>query len=259
MKCKGIASRVSERVCPVCGKSFHPTKNQCGEQQYCSRECAATGRRSGAFIKCVNCGKEVYKPRSLLREGTPQFCSAECANAYQGRNKLTFTCKTCGKEFKWSPSRVKQNNPTYCSPECRYKDKERLHEIAVDANLKLQKMKEPTSIERMGAEILRFIGVEFEEQTLLCKKFTVDAYVPTSRLVIQWDGDYWHCHPRFANPDERQLRRQKLDRSQDAYLTKTGYTVLRFWESDIKKEASGQSDYIRRTISGVTEGVKEVV
>ena len=35
-------------------------------------------------------------------------------------------------------------------------------------------------------------------------------------------------------------------------IVKCGYKVLRFWESDIKREEKNQSDYIRTTIQQVT-------
>jgi very-short-patch-repair endonuclease len=67
-------------------------------------------------------------------------------------------------------------------------------------------------------------------------KFCVDAWVPSRALVVQFDGDYWHAHPeRFPQPDHRQQRRVKLDRSQDAYMAKAGVTVVRVWESELMR------------------------
>jgi len=58
----------------------------------------------------------------------------------------------------------------------------------------------------------------------------------TQKLVIQWDGDYWHNLPK----------RRQLDESQDKYMKKCGYKVLRFWEHEVK----GNSNKVKEVIGG---------
>ena len=80
------------------------------------------------------------------------------------------------------------------------------------------------------------LGVEYQRQCLLAEKFIVDAYLPQCRLVVQFDGDYWHGNPRmFSTLDSRQKRRAALDKSQDSYLRKCGMRVLRIWGSDLEQ------------------------
>ena len=79
-------------------------------------------------------------------------------------------------------------------------------------------------MELTGQNILKDIGVKFNEQVLMFNKFLVDVLIPEKNIVIQWDGYYWHTKPK----------RIKLDKSQDAYLTKCGYKVLRITDQDIK-------------------------
>lgn len=244
--------------CPVCGNTFW-NKGNVSKRKYCSRECSGKARKNGKEVECVNCGEIIYRTKERLDKNDYNCCSVECLNEYQGRNKIEFICKICNKKFYWSKSRVKDNNPTYCSEECRFKDKERLTEIAVNANLKIQKMKEPTSIEIMGRKILEDLGIDFKEQVVICDKFIVDVFVSDYNLIIQWDGDYWHCHPKYKNPDDRQVRRKKIDESQNAYFKKCGYNLLRFWGSEIREEYDGNSEYIRRKISEITRRAKGVV
>ena len=226
-----------------------------GKTCYCSLECYRESerpqRKTGESIICENCKRLSYKPKSLLSHKN-HFCSLKCANRYQAKNKLIFICKICGKDFKWSPSRIKDNNPTYCSVKCRNKDQEWVRKACIAGNIIQQNKKGPNKIELAGRTILENLGVEFREQVLIAEKFLVDVFVAKYNLIIQWDGEYWHCHPRFKVPDERQLRRKTLDKSQNAYFKKCGYKVLRFWESDIKKEVGGQGDYIKTTIQQVT-------
>lgn len=94
------------------------------------------------------------------------------------------------------------------------------------------KMTEP---ERIGYAILDEIGIEYLPQHLIANKFCVDAFIPSIGLVIQFDGDYWHFNPaKFQEPDERQRKRMRLDRSQDKYMKACDYVVLRIWESDLR-------------------------
>lgn len=102
-----------------------------------------------------------------------------------------------------------------------------------------QAVKKTNKLEMAGYAILDEIGVPYEPQKLMFGKFCVDAIYTDLRVVVQFDGDYWHGHPvNFPHPDARQTRRMSIDRSQDAYFAKAGYTVLRLWESDIKKDRS---------------------
>lgn len=94
-----------------------------------------------------------------------------------------------------------------------------------------------TQPELIGYALLEELGVSFEPQFMVDGKFCVDAYLPDAKIAVQFDGDYWHGHPsRFTSLDARQQKRVNLDRSQDAYMHKHGLKVLRFWESDLKRD-----------------------
>ncbi len=91
-----------------------------------------------------------------------------------------------------------------------------------------------SKLEKVGYAALDELGISYEPQHLIGGKFCVDAFVPSLRLIVQFDGDYWHGNPqKFPVLDKRQARRKHMDQSQDAYLGVCGFTVLRFWESDV--------------------------
>jgi very-short-patch-repair endonuclease len=227
IKCKGCGQIITKRM-PI-------------GRKYCSLECWRGSkhpqRKTGKIVKCEWCGKEVYKPKSLLNY-KHHFCSCECANKYQARNKLTFICKVCGKQFNWSKSRLKQQMPKYCSIECRNKDKDWIQNACIKGNLVQQNKKGLNKLELAGRKILQDLGVKFQEQVLMFNKFLVDVLIPDKKIIIQWDGDYWH----------NKAERNKLDKSQDAYLTKCGYKVIRIKESQIKNNREKTYDYLKRTI-----------
>lgn len=64
-----------------------------------------------------------------------------------------------------------------------------------------------------------------------------DFYIPRCNTIIEVDGDYWHCNP--AKYSEPKYTPQKKNVERDAVKNKwavdNGYTILRFWETDIIK------------------------
>jgi len=237
--------KVRTITCQKCGKIS--TKRRPDGQKFCSLACyrasARPERKTGRERQCGSCGKVIWvTPAS---EKPINYCSVACFNKAQSR-KVQYVCKVCGSPFEWSPSRAKENNPTYCSIECRTACPEWKRNAVIAGNLAQQNAKEPTRLELAGCALLDALGVEYKTQVLICDKFTVDVFVPSRNLVIQWDGDYWHGYG--GAKDERQKKRVKLDRSQDAYMRKAGYTVLRFWEHEVKKEGESVSENIRKAV-----------
>ncbi len=229
-KCFGCGKKVTER---------RPSNNL----KYCSLECYRDSdrpqRKSGKTIKCEMCGKKKYKPKSQLKRKN-HFCSIACANKYQGRNKVSFTCKICNKKFRLSKSLAEQEGRkvTYCSMACRGKDTEFMRNCGLSSTIKQQKNKGLNKLEMKGREILTDIGIEFEEQVLMFDKFLVDVLIPSKKLIIQWDGVYWHTKPK----------RMLLDKSQDAYFKKSGYKVLRVTDKEIKNNIGKVYANIKRAI-----------
>lgn len=226
--------------CPVCGKVFY-NKGNSSRRKYCSKTCSSSIRKRGVEKQCVQCGKKIYVQR--CQDGENNFCGRKCQKEWHGMEKVTYICKICGIEFKWSPSR---RNVKYCSIECRTKCPEWKRNAVIAGNLAQQNRKEPTSLEIAGRAILNAIGIVYEEQVLICDKFVVDVLVPSKNLVIQWDGDYWHGFKGAT--DDRQKKRMRLDKSQDAYMNKVGYKVIRFWEHEVNKEEENVRENIRRAI-----------
>jgi len=231
-------------TCAKCGKVS--TKRRPDGRKYCSLACYRASerpeRKTGEVRKCGVCGKEIYVSKHCIKE--VNYCSVACFNVAQSR-KTQYVCKVCGKTFLWSPSRAAQN-PKYCSIECRNDCPEWKENAVIAGNLALQNSKAPTSLEPAGCNLLDMLGVEYETQALICGKFVVDVLIPSRRLVIQWDGDYWHGYGGAT--DDRQRKRQRLDKSQDAYMRKAGYTVLRFGEHEVHKEKEKVVENIKASI-----------
>lgn len=63
-----------------------------------------------------------------------------------------------------------------------------------------------------------------------------DFYIPSLNVIIETDGDYWHCNPnRFSEPKYESQKKNKIkDAVKNDWAKDNGYTLLRLWEYDIK-------------------------
>jgi len=239
VRCKSLAARKPRKVCPTCGKSL-PYTIGCKKGKYCSSKCAGVAIRKRVFVVCVECGREFERKPTALRE--KNFCSKKCFDAHQREGRREFVCKTCNRMFA---VRGRKRNPTYCSRICRDRDPDFISRLARQ-NKRQQRRSGLNNLELAGRSILDGLGVSFQEQVLLLERFTVDVVLVDRKIVIEWDGDYWHGNPKkYPTPTVSQSKVQRKDRSSSAYLRKCGYTVLRFWETDVKKNP----DMVRRRIS----------
>jgi very-short-patch-repair endonuclease len=223
--------------CKNCGKTFW--RRSKGKRPFCSRECSSEYRKKGKVVECEWCHKLSYKPKSFYDRGKNHFCSSECASNYQKKGKLKLICKTCKKEFYVSRSKEER---IYCSVTCRNLDKDWVQSTSLKANLTQLNKKGLNRLELKGRKILEELGLvrdrDFMEQYPLFNKFTVDIWIPEKRLVVQWDGTYWHSQPR----------RKRLDISQDGYMNKSGINVLRFSDLQIKDNISYVYENIKRAM-----------
>ena len=63
-----------------------------------------------------------------------------------------------------------------------------------------------------------------------------DFYIPEKNIVIEVDGDFWHCNPnsKHSVPKYDSQKKNKIrDEVKEKWLLDNGYKLLRFWETDI--------------------------
>lgn len=77
-----------------------------------------------------------------------------------------------------------------------------------------------------------------------------DIVLTRQKIAIFVDGDFWHARGHQDNPGEqvatnKEFWQKKLarnverDKEVNDELTEAGWLVLRFWETDVKKDLSG--------------------
>lgn len=66
--------------------------------------------------------------------------------------------------------------------------------------------------------------------------FLGDIYIPSINLIIECDGDYWHCNPiKFPIPNQWQLEQIEEDKIRNKEILEKGFNLLRIWENNINK------------------------
>lgn len=77
-----------------------------------------------------------------------------------------------------------------------------------------------------------------------------DIVLTRQKIAIFVDGDFWHARDNKENPggqvksnkdywQKKLARNVERDREVNDELTEAGWLVLRFWESDVKKDLEG--------------------
>lgn len=118
-----------------------------------------------------------------------------------------------------------------------------------------------TAIEERMREILAEIGLVFEEHPKGIYG-NPDFTIPSMKVAIFCDGDFWHGfemgnNPRLDVKNNREFWIKKItanilrDKIVNERLMAEGWIVVRLWEHDIK----GNPGYCRKTLTKVLEGL----
>lgn len=87
----------------------------------------------------------------------------------------------------------------------------------------------PSFIEKAICKVLDKLDVNYKTQVPFNNgKFIADIYVPSRRLIIECNGDYWHDYKIFPKRKER-------DESFEEYANKNNFKLIWLWESEIRK------------------------
>lgn len=171
---------------------------------------------------CEICGSSSEMTEAKTGNGTRRYCSKECTHEAKRRvfgpghklyKKVDRSCEWCGSAFLAKPAKIKVGEGRFCSRQC------------VGAYASSLQEGRRSSIEVMIEEGLIETGVDFVAQKKMAH-FLCDFYIPSAKLVVECDGDYWHAKPDVAERDARK----------DAWLISHGQRVIRLSETDIKAD-----------------------
>lgn len=206
--------------CKTCQKDYNDKWKKNNPVKYSKTPMDLTKKSlTGKIKNCTYCNTSFYQHKHRLKD--KNFCSNECWNKYQSKDSYeTYICKFCLNSF----TRRKRKNTTYCSLKCQNKDTSFLSKRGIIGMASQLNKKGLNKLETKGSEILNDLGINHEVQVQLFEKFIVDVLIRDLKIIIQWDGEYWHSKPK----------RKNLDVSQDNYLSKCGYKIIRITDKEIK-------------------------
>jgi len=145
----------------------------------------------------------IYRIKSHIRK--TNFCSLRCLGEYRKRKRITIICANCSKKKRVKLSYYNKG-AKYCSRKC-----------VIEGTAE-------TSLELLGYALLEIMGLEFYKQHKI-GRFIPDAYIPSLKMAILFDGDYWHNKPEHIERDARF----------NTYAKELGINVVRVFGSELKK------------------------
>jgi len=87
--------------------------------------------------------------------------------------------------------------------------------------------------------------------------YKLDILLQEINLVIEFNGTYWHCDPRFYEKDyynkKKKLKAEQIwsyDNSRKTFLEGLGYKVVVVWEHDYKTNNNQTLQILREYING---------
>ena len=108
-----------------------------------------------------------------------------------------------------------------------------------------------TSIEKSIADSLIAQNYEFKEQVNF-SKWRADFYIESLNLIIEVNGDYWHCNPKIydsKNSNKIQIYNLNRDQIKYEYLKSLGFKLCILWETDIKQNINNLDTYLASQIA----------
>ena len=116
--------------------------------------------------------------------------------------------------------------------------KDKMSETAIDNIIKTGKVKR-SNLEYRFEAILDLLDIKHIPSYYINRsnfKKIYDFYLPQYNILIEIDGDFWHCNPytKFALPECKSQELNLInDKIKNEWALNNGYKLLRFWENDI--------------------------
>lgn len=182
------------------------------------------GEKYYVLTKCKTCGEEKkYKSYSK---------TLVCRHYYDCKS---LNCKKCSLKLQ-----VGEGNPFYGKKHT----KESLKKMTKTLTENPHKFSSSSKPEKKIEKILK--KEKFNViRTYRVKEYICDIFIKELNLIIEFNGDYWHCNPIKYKPDYIHPHKKKLasqiwedDKTRIDKLKSYGYNLEVIWEKDFVDENS---------------------
>jgi very-short-patch-repair endonuclease len=131
------------------------------------------------------------------------------------------------------------------------KTKEKMSESAIDRILKTDQ-NHTSKLEKKFSIILDNLKIKYI-QWFYAKEIKAfyDFYIPAKNIIIEVDGDFWHCNPnsKYILPEYKtQEKNLKRDQQKNQWAKNNGFKLLRFWETDINNSPQSIIEILKQEL-----------
>jgi very-short-patch-repair endonuclease len=114
--------------------------------------------------------------------------------------------------------------------------KDKMSDTAIN-NIVITDKNHTSKLELTFQNILDLLDIKYKK-FLYAKEIKAfyDFYIPQNNIIIEVDGDFWHCNPNSKYSEakyESQKKNLIRDKEKEQWTKDNGYKLLRFWETDI--------------------------
>lgn len=239
-----------DRVCEHCDKTFEIAWKY-RKQRFCSTQCVHIWRTETAWIttKCNHCGNS-FKQR---KKENKMFCCVQCSlKSDYKKNKLREWANSCNNHWNKKSVQDKVKNTklkrygssTYNNMKQTIQTNIKKYGVPYAVYLPQVKSngKSISKGQRRLYEDIKNTHVDAKiEYYLDDVGKSVDIYIPSKNIIVEYFGDYWHCNPKKYDKNyyHTQVHKTaeeiwKSDKERLKLFEKKGYTVILIWESDLK-------------------------
>ena len=168
-------------------------------------------------VICPTCNKEFEVLESSTKGKNNVFCSRECVGKWRSENQRG------------------ENNPLFgrgeelWTEEMRKRKAEQQIKILLNTDFKSKK----TKPQKITDNLLEELKLEYENE-FDCKYYLIDNYIKEHNLMIEVQGNFFHCNPTMDIKNSRSKKIISKDKSKHTYVkNKYGIEILYLWEYDL--------------------------
>lgn len=241
-----------EKICPVCNNIFSTAKTY---QIYCSVKCKCDNIKINSHESrtCPQCGINFESRKSSMQI----CCSHKCSMKYTphmikrvaGFNLMDKYGVKNAMELPSAVAKIKSTklarygNDTWNNPE---KNKQTcLTRYGVSCAYLMIRKSNGIGISKGQKKLYDLIKAKYEdaisEYNIEDLNISVDIYIPSKNLIIEFFGDYWHCNPNKYDSTyyHSQIHKHAYevwnhDKARMENIEHLGFKTMIIWECDFR-------------------------
>ena len=171
-------------------------------------------------------------------------------------SRVIVYCSECGKEIEVIPSKLKTQKRFYCSKECLRLGRQKFNSGENNPNYNngkvwTKEMREEASkraVKRLNERNFNFTNTKpqmiineiLDKKSISftnehdCVLYSIDNYLIDYNLMIEVQGNFFHCNPTMNLPNSRKEEILKKDKAKHKYIKEVyDIEILYLWEKDI--------------------------